>query len=83
LGYRGKWFGIIDEWDDFKLGDTKWRLNCTCYFSHPTWHHGKVISTPASCSEGPRFKSWLGDRQSWLNFSLFSSALPHHKQMLG
>jgi hypothetical protein len=30
--------------------------------------HGRVVSTPASCPEGPSFKNWLGDRLSWLRF---------------
>jgi hypothetical protein len=38
-------------------------------------HHRWVVNTPASYS-GPGFKSWPGDRLSWLEFSWFSSVPP-------
>jgi hypothetical protein len=42
-----------------------------------TERHGQVVSTPASYSGGPGFKSRLGDRSSWLNLSRLSSAPPN------
>jgi hypothetical protein len=36
------------------------------FFTFCTERRGRVVNTPASYSRGPGFKTWLGNRLSWL-----------------
>jgi hypothetical protein len=45
------------------------------FYYERTELRGRVVNTPASYSEGPRFKSWSGDRLIWQVFGGFPQSL--------